>query len=90
MAHGDPWAVCLSELKSLPGVALDYLAGSRLEEAGTVDGVPLYRVVCDERAAAGLAWLTAQAGPAIRRKLSSVLRQPVLVEIVRAETEPTS
>lgn len=86
MAHDDPWAVCLSELQgSLPGVALGYLEGSRIEEAGDVEGVPLYRVVCEERAASGLSWLTAQAGPAIRRKLGSVLRKSVVVEIVAAE-----
>ncbi len=68
-------------------VARDYLAGSRLEAAGAVDGVPLYRVVCDNRAAVGLTWLTAQAGPAIRRKLGSVLGKPVLVEIVAQPIE---
>lgn len=82
MPTDDPWAVCLAELKSLPGVAESYLTGSRLEEAGMVDNVPLFRVVVEERAASGVGWLTKQAGVAIRRTLSSVLGKPVLIEIV--------
>lgn len=92
MAHSDPWAICLAELApTLPGVAASYLTGSTLDAAGDVDGVPLYRVVCEARAALGLGWLTTQAGPAIRRKLSSILGYPVLIEIVaqpQAELEP--
>lgn len=88
MRHDDPWAIALGELRgSLTGVAVGYLEGSRLEAAGGVDGVPLYRVVCEERAAVGLTWLTAQAGPAIQRKLGSILGKRVQVEIVAAELE---
>lgn len=84
--HDDPWAVCLSELShALPGVAASYLAGSRLEAAGEVDGVPLYQVVVEGRAAVGVQWLTHQAGAALRRKLSSILGRSVLIEIVAEE-----
>lgn len=91
MPHDDPWAIALAELgPTLPGVAQSYLTGSRMELAGDVAGIPLYRIVVEERAALGVGWLTAQAAPAIRRKLGSLLRQQVVVEIVAAETEPTN
>ncbi|MCC6454160.1 MAG: hypothetical protein IT328_04405 [Caldilineaceae bacterium] len=91
MPTDDPWAICLSELSpSLPGVAASYLIGSRLEAAGEVEGqngkrLPLYRVLVGANAAAGITWLSAQAGPAIRRKLGGILGKPVLIEIVAEE-----
>lgn len=94
MPNHDPWSIALAELRPvLPGTAMSYLAGSCLEAVGDVDGVPLYRIVVEERAAVGVGWLTTQVGPAIRRKLGSLLGRPVLIEIVAAESvaelEPT-
>lgn len=84
------WVAMLAELEpSLPGVAISYLAGSCLddlrERAQGAPRAPDFRVVVEERAAAGVTWLTAQAGPAIERKLSSILGKRVQVEIVAAE-----
>lgn len=88
MPHDDPWAIALAELTpTLPGVASSYLVDSRMEAAGDVNGIPLYRIVIAGRVAVGVQWLTHQAGPAIRRKLGSVLGKPVLIEIVAAEAQ---
>jgi hypothetical protein len=87
----DPWVIALAELMpTLSGVAQSFLTDSRLEAAGDVAGVALYRVIVEERAAAGVTWLTAQAGPAIRRKLASVLGKQVLIEIAVASLETES
>jgi hypothetical protein len=87
----DPWVIALAELMpTLSGVAQSFLTDSRLEAAGDVAGVALYRVIVAERAAAGVTWLTAQAGPAIRRKLASVLGKQVLIEIAVAPQEMES
>ena len=84
----DPWVIALAELMpTLSGVAQSFLTDSRLEAAGDVAGVALYRVIVAERAAAGVTWLAAQAGPAIRRKLASVLGKQVLIEIAVAPQE---
>lgn len=96
LAHDDPWRICLAELSmTLPNMAVTYLAGSVLEPAGEVPAangafVPLYRVVVGECAAAGLGWLKHQGAEAIRRRLSSVLGQSVLVEIAVDEPRPAS
>lgn len=83
------WQAALGEmLPTLAGVAKSYLTDSRLEPAGNVNGVPLYRVIVEERAAAGVTWLTTQAGFAIRRRLTSILGHAVLIEIVAAQAEP--
>ena len=88
MAHDDVWTIALAELRAtLPGVAASYLANSQMVAAGAVNGIPLYRIVLEERAAVGIGWLVAQAGPAIRRKLSVLMGKSVLVEIVSAERE---
>lgn len=88
MAHDDPWAVAMAELKpSLPGVAQSYLTGSRMERGEDVDGIPFYRIVVEERANAGVDWLNKQVSVAIRRTLSSILRQKIVVEIVAAAQE---
>lgn len=99
MPTADPWAVCLGELRaSLPGGLFAMLTGSTCETAGSVpDGnghpVPLYRIaIVNEYAAHGLTHFIVQAGPAIRRKVSSILGKPVQIEIVPAtitELEPT-
>jgi hypothetical protein len=77
-------------MPTLPGVAQSYLKDSRLEAAGDVAGVALFRVFVEERAAIGVTWLTTQVGPAIRRKLASVLGKQVLIEIAVAPLEPES
>lgn len=94
MPHDDPWSICLAELRrELPGGFVPWLEGSRIEDAGMVnreDGepVPLYRVVIEAaRAISGLTYFERQCAGSIRRTLSSVLRSPVLVEIVAAEME---
>lgn len=99
MRHDDPWGICLAELRqTLPGGFYAMLAGSEASEAGTAPGadgkpVPLYRIaIAPQYAANGLNHFTRQAGPAIRRKLSSVLGKSVQIEIVAAamaEPEPT-
>lgn len=88
---GDPWAEVVGDLcRTQPAdwPARDWLTGSRLQPAGDVDGVALYRVVVGPHAAAGVGWLTTQAGFAIRRRLTSILGHPVLIEIVAAQPEP--
>lgn len=94
MRHGDPWAVCLGELRAtLPSGLYAMLTGSEAVEAGTApagDGkpVPLYRVIiAPQHAVNGLNHFTHQAGPAIRRKLGSILGKPVQIEIVAAEPQ---
>lgn len=96
MPHDDPWSVCLAELRrELPGGFVPWLEGSRIEDAGMInrdDGEPvaLYRVVIEaSRAATGLNYFERQCAGSIRRTLGSVLRYPVLIEIVAEEMEPT-
>lgn len=85
MSHDDPWAMALAELSpTLVGVAASWLAGSQLRESGELAGVPLYRVLVTN-AAANVTWLTQQAEPAIRKKLSSLFAKRILVEIVAVE-----
>jgi hypothetical protein len=85
LAHDDPWAIALAELApSLPGLAATYLAGSRMENGGELAGVPLYRIVVDSKAAIFVEWLNKQAGGAIRRKLGTILRKRIELEIVAA------
>jgi hypothetical protein len=87
----DVWTIALAEMKyALPGAAVSYLDGSYIQAAGSVDNVPLYHIVVKKRAEAGLGWLTAQAGPAIRRKLSTLLGKSVLIEIVCKELAAAS
>lgn len=89
LATDDPWAIALTELApALPGLAATYLAGSRMENGGDLAGIPLYRIVIEPKAALFVEWLNKQAGGAIRRKLSSILRKRIEIEIVAMETEP--
>lgn len=89
--HDDPWAIALSELsRELPLGHVPTLMESRAELVGQAanengDMRPLYRVTVPVTRARGLDHFIAQCGPAIRRKLSSVLGKPVLVEIVAGE-----
>lgn len=97
LAHDDPWTIALAEFKAtLAGELYAILIGSRIEPTTSVHNergilTPRYLVLIDPtKAASGLTHFTTQAGPAIRRKLSSLLGKPVLIEIVAAEPEPTT
>jgi hypothetical protein len=82
--ESDIWEKCKNELlPSLPGVAKTFLDGSVLVADSDLE----YRVVITEHNARGLGWLQVQAGPAIKRKLTSLLKKPVSVEIVCLEKE---
>lgn len=86
--HSDPWAVVMAELpRQLPAdsPAFAWLAGSTLVKAADVAGVTLYQVQL--AGAEGASWLTRQMGVEFRKKLSVLLRQRVLVEIVAAEPQ---
>lgn len=94
ISSSDPWDVCIAELsRTLPGGFVPTLTGSRCEAAGTVPDATgkrfdLYRVIiASDRASKGLDHFTRQAGPAIRKGLSSIVGKPVLIEIVAAEPE---
>lgn len=90
MPIDDPWAAALAELSpSLPGVAASYLAGSRMERGEDYEGLPLYRIVVEARAAPGVDWLNKQTSSAIRRTLGSILRQKIVIQVVAEELEPT-
>lgn len=86
ISSSDDWDVALAELlPTLSGVGKSYLAGSYAELADTVDGVALYRIVVEPRAAAGVEWLTKQVGHSVRRTLGSILHKSIDVEFVAAE-----
>lgn len=84
MAHDDPWAQALAELMpTLPGKSGSWLEGSQLVEDGELAGVPLYRVMVLTEPG-NIGWLTQQAEPAVRKKLSSILRKRIMVNFVAA------
>lgn len=87
MAHDDPWQVGLDELmRTLPPRAVELLAGSQLVTNGELAGVPFYRVVVMARQDSA-DWLNRQVGPAIRKKVASVVGHRVEIEIIAAEGE---
>jgi hypothetical protein len=92
VASDDTWAIALAEmLPTLAGPARSFLTGSCMEDGGTApdgngDLKRICRIVVEDRAADSVGWLTTQAGYTIRRKLSSLLKEPVLIEIVAAAT----
>jgi hypothetical protein len=94
MPGDDLWSIVLAELRrDLPMGFVPTLEGSRLLEAGMVqnaDGlsVPLYQVlIAPEQAIKGLTYFQRQCAASIRRSLSSVLHEPVLIEILSDEKE---
>ena len=87
----NPWATALAEIMpTLTGPAQSWLTGSRMERGKDIEGIPLYRIVVEPRAAAGVEWLTKQTNAVIRRTLGSILRQRIVVEIVAEEMETAS
>jgi len=88
LATSDPWQVILAELHHelmADAPAHKWLRGSALVQVGDVVGVPLYQVQVND--AAGVSWLSNRLAATIRKKLSVLLRQRVLVEIVCTEME---
>ena len=85
LAHDDPWADGVAELCSEHPRFADWLPGSTLTATDAVrDGLPVYRLrVADAR---GVQWLETMSD-AIRRKIGTLLRRRVLIEIVAAEAE---
>ena len=80
MPTDDPWTIAMAELTPvLPGRSGQWLQGSRLEANGELAGVPLYRIYVATDAA-NLGWLTQQAEPTIRRKLSSLLGKRIILD----------
>jgi len=78
---GD-WAMLVRELAlSLPGneTVKAWLAQSRLVAAGEVEGVPLYRVELPDPA--GVGWVRDRLGPRLRRDVSALVGEKVLVEV---------
>jgi hypothetical protein len=89
MATDDPWAIALAELGQANMPWMRWLAGSHLLENGVLAGEPFYRVVLTEPGA-NAEWVTQQAEPAIRKKLSSILHKRISLDIVAApHLEPT-
>lgn len=85
MPHDDPWSIALAELlPTLPGKTRQWLQDSQLTVNGELAGVPFYRVTVMTDPA-NIEWLKQQAEPAIRKKVSSILRKRVELEIVAAE-----
>jgi len=94
MPGDDLWSIVLAELRrDLPMGFVPTLEGSRLLEAGMVqreDGlsIALYQVlIAPEQAVKGLTYFQRQCAASIRRSLSSVLHEPVLIEILSDEKE---
>lgn len=82
MAHDDPWAIALKELRMvLPGSAPHWLEDSILEENGELAGVPFYRIVM-VTPGADAGWMMRQVEPAVRRKLGSLLGKRITIEFV--------
>jgi hypothetical protein len=88
LATSDPWATILSELRHelmTDAPAHKWLKGSALVQATDVAGIPLYQVQVTDPS--GVSWLSNRLAATIRKKLSTLLRQRVLVEITCTEKE---
>jgi hypothetical protein len=89
----DPWQIVVAELsRTLPSGFVPTLQESRLEAMGEMDNVdgrvlPHYRLIVPASRAALIPHFARQAGMEIQRRLSTVLRQKVFVEIVAEEEE---
>jgi hypothetical protein len=83
LLRDDPLTVILSDLqRELPhdSPAHNWLKGSTLVPVADVAGIPLYHLCITD--ASGVSWLSNRLAVDIRKKLSVLLRQRVLVEIV--------
>lgn len=82
------WAQCVTELGAQHPRFVDWLPNSTLTPTGDISlGKPVYRVTVDDPQAVG--WLLVKGSSAMARNLSSLLGEPVTIEITAAEKEPT-